>query len=603
MKRILFFLFIQISVIFSLMADDGGATNFEDWSYGNIYVKEPNDKIALEKELMVCDMDSVRAFFVFKNTTNDTVVVDCAFPIDVKLPYNTGNNGEKLEYEEEIINRCYSYRVLTLLLGSKKLFEPREIFDSTGQINLTERVAEMVRQHDKELKLMNISQYHDYVNSLFKEGYRGYIPNCIIEQDGKSVDLLNVGIESTVDAKHIKIQFHFHHQLVFLPNAYSKVTIKYDVESIKQNYNGEYSYYYDISTGGTWKDGKIKSFMAFVFDGDMSSKLDYFGLKKWDNLKRYGVGYKKDYKPHKEEEFHFVFGVNNSERLAFGYDDPPEYKELQSVKLKDIKASASWNNLKAMMDKDRFTSCAITDWQNATLEFTLPQDAYGPYMYNGSIGRLTTKEKFDEFRDSLNAGFWSEDINISKFFPKDSTIDAYNNVKTISIEQLDEPNDTLSFDVRVSDPRDYPYVFDWERFNDIKHMRYFPAGRYRMSIKDIFKGWQCQDTTLITEFCFLKIPKDIADMLADDAISEMPIFDGFPMMLDPSLIPVPVDSSAFKVDTVAVAIDTVPSKVITATPKVVIMNREIPLSVLIGALIFTVLIVLGCVYWQKKNKI
>ena len=53
MKRILFYLFIQISVIFSLMADDGGATNFEDWTYGNIYVKEPNDKIALEKELMV----------------------------------------------------------------------------------------------------------------------------------------------------------------------------------------------------------------------------------------------------------------------------------------------------------------------------------------------------------------------------------------------------------------------------------------------------------------------------------------------------------------------------------------------------------------------
>ena len=44
-------------------------------------------------------------------------------------------------------------------------------------------------------------------------------------------------------------------------------------------------------------------------------------------------------------------------------------------------------------------------------------------------------------------------------------------------------------------------------------------------------------------------------------------------------------------------------KFLFATPKVVIMNREIPLSVLIGALIFTVLIVLGCVYWQKKNKI
>jgi len=450
---------------------------------------------------------------------------------------------------------------------------------------------------------MSGEKYSKYIDSL---NFRSdeYVPNCNIVQDGKPVDILNVGIESSVD-RSVEMNFHFHHNLTFLPNSYSKVVVKYRIESFGCN---QFGCSYDISTGGTWK-GNIKSFMAFVFDGSLSSELNYFSLENWDNwgtgVKRYGVGYKKDYKPHKKECFEFHFGDDQGE--SYGYYAPPEYKELQFVKLKDIKASASWNNLKTMMDKDRFTSCAITDWQNATLEFTLPQDAYGPYMYNGTIGKLITKKIFDEFRDSLkneNIRFWGDDINISRFFPKDPTIYAYNNVKTISIEQLDEPNDTLLFDVSISDPRDYPYVFDWERFNDIKHMRYFPAGRYRMSIKDIVKGWQCQDTTLITEFCFLKIPKDIADMLADDAISEIPIFDGFPMVLDPSLIPVPVDSSAFKVDTIAVAqSDTVPSDAITATPKIVIMNREIPLSVLIGALIFTVLIILGCVYWQKKHKI
>ncbi|MBE6326694.1 MAG: hypothetical protein E7077_06465 [Bacteroidales bacterium] len=598
MKRILFFIIMLFSAM-SLMADDGVCNDVESWSYGHIYTNESNDKIALEKELMLCDQDSITAIFVFKNTTDDTVTVDCAFPINVYFIYTVNKEINKENY----LWASRSESTLRLLLGPKDTFDCDEIKSDDDYLNFNDRVYQLALKHDKELRVMSGEKYSKYIDSL---NFRSdeYVPNCNIVQDGKPVDILNVGIESSVD-RSVEMNFHFHHNLTFLPNSYSKVVVKYRIESFGCN---QFGCSYDISTGGTWK-GNIKSFMAFVFDGSLSSELNYFSLENWDNwgtgVKRYGVGYKKDYKPHKKECFEFHFGDDQGE--SYGYYAPPEYKELQFVKLKDIKASASWNNLKTMMDKDRFTSCAITDWQNATLEFTLPQDAYGPYMYNGTIGKLITKKIFDEFRDSLkneNIRFWGDDINISRFFPKDPTIYAYNNVKTISIEQLDEPNDTLLFDVSISDPRDYPYVFDWERFNDIKHMRYFPAGRYRMSIKDIVKGWQCQDTTLITEFCFLKIPKDIADMLADDAISEIPIFDGFPMVLDPSLIPVPVDSSAFKVDTIAVAqSDTVPSDAITATPKIVIMNREIPLSVLIGALIFTVLIILGCVYWQKKHKI
>lgn len=599
MKRILFFLFIQISVIFSLMADDGVCNDVESWSYGHIYTNAPSDKIALEKELMLCNQDSITAIFVFKNTTDDTVTVDCAFPINVNFIYTVNKEINKENY----LWASRSESTLRLLLGPKDTFDCDEIKSDDGYINFNDRVYQLALKHDKELRVMSGEKYSKYIDSL-NFGSDDYVPKCNIVQDGKPVDILNVGIESSVKRSDstIYMNFHFHHNLTFLPNSYSKVVAKYRIESFDCD---QFGCSYDISTGGTWK-GNIKSFMAFVFGGEMSSELGYLNFEKWNEtgLHSYGIGYKKDYKPHKGEAFGFIFGESEAE--AHGYYDEPEYKELQSVILKDIKASASWNNLKAMMDKDRFTSCAITDWQNATLEFTLPQDALGPYMYNGTIGKLTTKEKFDYFVNNVNdnSSLWGESVDISYYFPNDSTVEAYNNVSKICIEQLEAPFDTFPFTVKMSDPRRYPLVFDWARFNDIKHMRYFPAGRYRLSIKDIVEGWQCQDTTLITEFCFLKIPKDIADMLADDAISEMPIFDDFTTMLDSSFVLVCYESSASKVDTIAVAqSDTVPSTVISATPKVVILNREIPLSVLIGALIFTVLIVLGCVYWQKKNKI
>ncbi len=499
----------------SLMADDGGVTNFEDWTYGNIYVKEPNDRIALEKELMVCDMDSVRAFFVFKNTTNDTVVVDCAFPIDVKLPYNTGNNGEKLEYEEEIINRCYSYRVLTLLLGSKKSFEPREIFDSTGQINLTERVAKMVRQHDKELKLMNISQYYDYVNSLFKEEYRDYIPNCIIEQDGKSVDLLNVGIESTVDAKHIKMQFHFHHKLVFLPNAYSKVTIKYDVESIKQTYDGEYSYYYDISTGGTWKDGKIKSFMLVnqrIDDFSSNCELNYLCF---DLLGDYSINYKKEFRPQKDSYFLFRIYTGDEEHDSY---PGPTFEDLKSVQIRDIKSSPSLLNVDALFDKNRFTSCLITNCQKDFVEFTLTHDAYGPFIYNGTIGKLVTKEFYEAAKDSMNKT-WTYDMDPNTYFPEDTGL-INEGVSKIFIESLDSSCDTFSTYVGFSDPREVPYVFEWDRFNDAEMQHFFSAGRYRLSFKDCDDS----DSLRITEIWFNPIKSELIQMMKEDKVTPYPLF-------------------------------------------------------------------------------
>ena len=68
MKNILSAILLLLATV-QLFADDGGTSNFRDWTYGNIYVKEPNDKIALRKELMEVDTDSLKATFVFENTT------------------------------------------------------------------------------------------------------------------------------------------------------------------------------------------------------------------------------------------------------------------------------------------------------------------------------------------------------------------------------------------------------------------------------------------------------------------------------------------------------------------------------------------------------
>lgn len=606
MKRILFFLFIQISVIFSLMADDGGTTNVENWTYGNIYVKEPNDKIALEKELMICSMDSVTAIFVFKNTTDDTVTVDCAFPIDVVLPYSLGNTGEEIEYLEDAINRCYSYRVLKLLLGTKESFEPREVLREGGVICLTDRIEKLVRQHDKELRLMSIDQFNSYVDTLLKKDEHGLKPNCVIEQDGKTIDLLNVGIESSVYTdrvklkNEIKMQFHFHHKLKFLPNAYSKVVVKYEVESVKQTYDGFYSYFYDISTGGTWKNGIINSFMLITQNCDFNDrhskqKFEYICL---DELEHCGIYSKINFKPSKNEYFEFEQNyIVGYEHDAYPY---PEYKDLKSINLKDLNASQSWNNIEAMMDKDRFTSCAVTDWKNATLEFTLPKDAYGPYMYNGTIGTIINKENFDSYIESLKI----DTISPWEIMPDDPSVYDYNRVNEILIERLDgDMSDSISLNVEYTDPRKFPCLFDWYRFNHIETLHFFPAGRYRLSIKGINPGVVTQDTTCITEFCFLPIGACMAEIFKNDYYSEIPIFQ---KIFDMSKCTTD-NSSVEKKDTVSVVepmtMDTVPSTVISATPKVVILNREIPLSVLIGALIFTVFIILGCVYWQKKHKI
>ncbi len=533
MKRLLLF-FSFLTVAFGVYADDGGVYNVEDWTYGNIYVKEPNDKIALEKELMVCGMDSITAVFVFKNTTDDTVTVDCAFPVDVNLPYTC-------EKDIGFLYECYSLRVLKMLLGTKDTSDLMEVVGNdeyrVGSLTdryplvLDKRVGELLKKHDKELRIMSFDHYNLYMDSVLTGENSRFSPNCHIIQDGKSVGVLNVGIESAVSFNEVAMRFHFHHRLSFLPNAYSKVIVKYAVESLIHDYNGSYGYYYDISTGGTWK-GTIRSFMAVVKNFDMTSvskdnsnrRFDYLCC---DELEHSGIYYKRNYKPEKGDYFRFF------QNYRVGYDHDcfpnPIYKPLESIQLKDVRSS-SWINASAVMDRNQFTSSAIVDWENATLEFVLPQDGWGPFIFNGTNGGSDTEADLVAFQQlgKPENGFYltihGEEETDEPFY---SSIYNMNWVKKVKFEALENRKGKISYsyDVDKENMRVFPYLYSWTRINNcVSGANYFPAGRYRLTIEDCYPGLICQDTTYIAEFWFLPIPSDMKDMVVEDGQSRFPIF-------------------------------------------------------------------------------
>ena len=101
LKKQLIAIWIILFICISAFTDDGGSKNPAEWSYGNIYVTEANEKIALERELLIVEQladeyydnnlggikklseQEINAIFDFKNTTNEAVTVPCAFPIVV----------------------------------------------------------------------------------------------------------------------------------------------------------------------------------------------------------------------------------------------------------------------------------------------------------------------------------------------------------------------------------------------------------------------------------------------------------------------------------------------------------------------------------------
>lgn len=248
LSKILFF-----ALLFGAFADDGGSYYPEDWTYGNIYVKEPNDKIALEKELMIVEQDSrldyvekikkctkvlgeeVEAIFGFKNPTAQKVVVPCAFPVVVTTQVTTKKNG-KISNIIHVGNGFNSkVELISLALGRKlNQQEGENTADWGWSLNATK---EEFLSLDKKLKTLSIDEYL----ALFKEiGGSETLAPCVIVQDGKDVRVQTVGIETSIERHDsftedcrseyyaqygddevytLKVVLHFFHELTFKPNG------------------------------------------------------------------------------------------------------------------------------------------------------------------------------------------------------------------------------------------------------------------------------------------------------------------------------------------------------------------------------------------------
>ena len=117
MKKTIVMLLLSVSVLGAGFADDGGSRYIEDWSYGNIYVTEPNKEIALESEFLYVNQKrhTVRALFDFKNLTAQKRKVPCAFPIVITIPYEfDGTQIVASDYRD-----VYNLTALDIAFGRK----------------------------------------------------------------------------------------------------------------------------------------------------------------------------------------------------------------------------------------------------------------------------------------------------------------------------------------------------------------------------------------------------------------------------------------------------------------------------------------------------
>ena len=542
MKKLLAIIFTVLS-LYSVFADDGGSYYPEEWTYGNIYVKEPNDKIALERELLFVGQGyfygkSITALFDFKNTTSEKVTVPCAFPVIVSTQVAINKDG----YISNYIPIGNGYRSKKDLINL-----------ALGKMNATKEEFFAI---DKKLRTLSIDEYlSEMKNNQITDST---LQPCVIEQDGKNVSVLMVGIETSIekDAEAsesvknsswskadevytLKLVLHFYHELVFKPSASSKLTVKYNIDTEIRSYRGsKYNFIYDISTGGTWK-GNINDFIvltdSFMTPHNSDANFEVTGF--YEPLAFYIT---QNYKPQKNEFFEFklnyepdeysgsifeIPSVKNEETLSFvtnvkasselegtykmaGKPDPWYEEENQDKNLRTstYKANTSFDGILFNGWVEGVKGDGIGEW----IEFTLTKNVIGPFATNG-LRRFNGayKEKEDDYR------YYSWDFVFSKINFIGEPWISNNRIKSMTLfDSSGKTNIKLDFaDIFPIFNSDYSYGL--EDINSIKNPVFLEKGTYKMQIDSVYKGRKWDDTVL-GEVWFIPVPEKLSQILEND---------------------------------------------------------------------------------------
>ena len=522
-------------VAFALaFADDGGSYSPEEWTYGNIYVKEPNEKIALERELLYFCEDEARATFDFVNTTKETVNVPCAFPVVMKVPFKTYKGTARPSYSQWTGSID---SVIWEIALARYLPDP-----DRGRWLDTLPIEELLSK-DKSLR---VESYADYLSELdrykvlesyldeggrygdnLKKAYSG----CDIALDGRKIPIQKVGIEVTVEINPksevtqkdgiyegngefscLTVVLHFYHELRFEPSRHARLEVSYAVVSEKSSYRSStYEAFYDISTGRTWK-GSMRQFLVAttmnmeVRNGSKEPELfrDVFNFHLFE-----------DYEPNEDEYFaftskigwdevetspyevdfprqDFVTGVSASSFLkeSFKYYEMADYwRGEKTIKTSDYKPQRSF-------DSDPYNGWvegAAGDGKGEWIGFTLTKRAFGPFATNG-LARFRHHYNYGDgfdynspFYGKSRSGSWRENNRIKRMKLTGSNgLAATLNFRDIyaGFSAPGMPGEQLSSGERR------------QFFNTIENPVILKPGSYKMEILDVYKGEKYDDTVL-----------------------------------------------------------------------------------------------------------
>ena len=542
MKKTIILLLLSVSALGGGFADDGGTKYLEDWSYGNIYVTEPNKEIALESEFLYVDQKrhTVRALFDFKNLTAQKRKVPCAFPVVITIPYEF--DGTQIVASD--FRAVYSLTALNLAFGKKI---KSESFQAITAVPL---------EIDKKLRVIPYAEYKKQLDEFYGENVFHKDKNKTVYEgvnillNGKKVPITHVGIETSVvqDSEmkvpegwlrdtpvyngEITLKLHFYHELEFPTSSSSVVDITYATNTDKGAKRGEvYKSVYDISTGGTWA-GSIKNFVLLTDDevtvhnsAAQFEQKSLFGFGSYSN-DRGTILAARNYKPSANEYFKFT-GYTYGDEI--GYDFALNRKKQNCVK--NISASSFLEGSFKISDEKSssykpecsFDGEFLNGWVEGAkgdgigewIEFTLTSTVFGPFMTNGLTRNYTHKQRS-----------WVEDSTVISDIDdwEDLTWTKNNRIKTMTLENVKthEKRKLNLVDLYAGFKLyDWKTETKWLSVNANKNPCILLPGTYRLSIDSVYKGTKWSDTVL-GEVWFYDLGKTFGAIAADELKSGKP---------------------------------------------------------------------------------
>lgn len=521
---------LLISSLALAFADDGGSYRPEDWTYGNIYVKEPNQKIALENEILYFTEYDAAAVFDFNNTVKEKVTVPCSFPVVIEISGMIKDDKIIPEYNDRILVN----KALWEIVMNRKLDDEFREGILLSEIKAKDKSLRVLNYDDylKELKSYGVLESKNQ-SGIYGNNILSYYSGCDIRQDGKNIQIKNTGVEVTFlddpqqpDKQKIRLVLHFYHELNFHPSAHSTVKVSYKVTSVKTySHSYETKAVYDISTGGTWK-GSMKNFI--VHTGMNLQVMN--GKSKYESVSQSETGdfhIFRNYKPSSNE--YFVFSKSES------VDDRPvhplfesNFRELPFVS--DIKSSSYLKGtFKYPSMKDYYD---FIDGNEKTSDYS-PATSFDRDPYNGWVEGVKGNGKGEWIGFTLSKwavgpfatnGLTRYHCSYGNGPEPCSTWLENNRIRSMNLMSSKGKVCTLNFRDEYSGFQIFPDGRGYVKpeANSVVNPRVLKPDTYKLVIEDVYKGSKYDDTVL-GEVWFIELPQALVDILMQDEKSPNPI--------------------------------------------------------------------------------